>query len=605
MLTERFHKLRKEQLDAIFSKQNLTKVWRKIVIDQLRKTDILDIFDHYDFTYNIEDRASLIRSDVLNGNYQCSAALIYRVEKKYGICRHLIIPQPTDALVLQVITETLSGEIIKKQPSENAFYSQDKHNVGKPHEIDEYGMNWRDLWKKMQKKIYGFSEEKELIVVTDLSNFYDSIDINELRKRITGYVDDKEVLLDLLFKIIEKISWLPDYLPYSGRGLPTTNLEGVRLLAHSFLFELDAVLKQKSKNSFTRWMDDIVIGIDSREEAIETLSSASDILKSRGLALNLSKTSIYNSKEAEFNFQIEENQYLDSIVFSGLNEESKGKLVKELKEKFKQHLKTNYTAKYFDKITKRYITAFGRLNSTVILSEVDKLYKDTPSIRQNIITYLLQLGYKKNTSDTVLKIVTGLSIYDDISLFEICKLVTSWDVKLNTKGAEFLKNFISKLNRFSGGNQNPFDFYCVLWVKAKYEHPEKLYNFIINYESLWNRKPFLRRQVTAIMARLLPFKEDKVRTFLEKQISTGDSQIVSMANHILKFSSAKTFEGKVHMYLFPEHKAKNYSLQKFLVLCSVLNSHKGTSREQMQKKITNYISDSYYRKWLELQYDIK
>ena len=89
--------------------------------------------------------------------------------------------------------------------------------------------------------------------------------------------------MDILFKILEKISWLPDYLPYTGRGLPTTNLEGVRLLAHSFVFEIDAVLKNKSMESFTRWMDDIIIGVNTRDEAVNVLSSTSDILKSRGL----------------------------------------------------------------------------------------------------------------------------------------------------------------------------------------------------------------------------------------------------------------------------------------------------------------------------------
>jgi len=268
MLTDRFHQLRKEELKNVFSKANISKTWRKIVRDQLRTVDIIDIYDYYDFNYNIDARALILRSDILSGNYSSSKPLIYRVEKKLGICRHLIIPQPTDALILQIITETISEEILSNQPSKNSFYSRDKHNLRKPHEIDEYGFHWRDLWKKMQKKIYKFKENKELIVVTDLSNYYDTIFIPELRKLISGFVNNKEALLDILFNIIEKNSWIPDYLPYTGRGLPTSNLEAIRL-----------------------------------------------VLKSRGLALNLKKTNIYNALEAEFHFLIEENQYLDSIDY--------------------------------------------------------------------------------------------------------------------------------------------------------------------------------------------------------------------------------------------------------------------------------------------------
>src|SRR5690606_1338415 len=118
--------------------------------------------------------------------------LIYRIEKKFGVCRHIVIPQPADALILQIITEFISREVLTNQPSENAFYSRDRHQPKKPHEIDEYGFNWRELWKKMQIKIYRFKEEKDLIIVTDLSNYYDSIYMPELRKIISGYVRNNE-----------------------------------------------------------------------------------------------------------------------------------------------------------------------------------------------------------------------------------------------------------------------------------------------------------------------------------------------------------------------------------------------------------------------------
>src|SRR5690606_18673197 len=113
---------------------------------------------------------------ILNGTFKVGQPLIYRIEKKFGICRHLVIPQPSDSLVLQILVENVAGNILANQPSENAFYSRDKHNVSHPHSVDDYGFTWRQQWKQLQKKIYNFNEEKELIIVTDLSNYYDSID---------------------------------------------------------------------------------------------------------------------------------------------------------------------------------------------------------------------------------------------------------------------------------------------------------------------------------------------------------------------------------------------------------------------------------------------
>ena len=547
LTTERFNHIRKKELEEIFTKKNISSIWRKIVRDQLRRIDITDIFDYYDFNYNIDERASLLRTQILNGSYEPAKPLIYRLEKKFGICRHIIIPQPLDALILQIITETISEEILKNQPSENSFYSRDKHNVRKPHEIDEYGFNWRVLWKKMQQKIFHFKETKNLIIVTDLTNYYDSIYIPELRKTISGYVENKESIQDILFKIIEKISWIPDYLPYIGRGLPTTNLEGIRLLAHSFLFELDTVLKNTSNNSFTRWMDDIIVGIDNKEEAISSLSSASDILKSRGLALNLKKTDIYSSKEAEFHFMIHENKYLDEIDIDKHLKDGINKISNELLKKFNNHLKNNKSAKYYEKISKRYITIFGKLKSKRILKHIPKYFNDYPGIRDNLLYYLDSIGYSKRTSQIVLEILDNIKLHDDISLFNICKLITNWKVPINKYGEEFITNVIEKVEEFSKKRKEPFDFYCILWLRTKYNQPEDLINFIFKYENLWKTHPFLRRQATAIMSRLLLYKEDKVITFLNKQIATAEPNIVSVATTILSFSNIKNIETKVIM----------------------------------------------------------
>lgn len=605
MLTDRFHQLRKEELDKVFSKSNITKIWRKVVRGQLRNVDILDIYDYYDFNYNIDSRALLLRSDILSGNYSSSKPLIYRVEKKLGICRHLIIPQPTDALILQIITDKISPEILSNQPSKNSFYSRDRHFVKKPHEIDEYGFNWRKLWKKMQKKIFKFSDQKELIIVTDLSNYYDSIFIPELRKLITGYIKNNEALLDILFGIIERNSWLPDYLPYTGRGLPTSNLEGIRLMAHSFLFEFDEIIKKKSNNSFTRWMDDVVVAVDTREEAVNVLSSSSDVLKSRGLALNLKKTSIYSAEEAEYHFLIDENKYLDSIDFDYHLEHGIKDISNELVKRFNKHLKSNQSAKYFEKISKRYITAFGKINSKRILKNVASLFNENPGIRQNLLFYLSTLGYSKRTSEVVLEIFDELKLHDDISLFNICRLITDWNIPLTKEGDEFVENAIKKIKSFSMTRKQIFDFYCLLWVKTKYDHPEDLYKFIMDYKGIWNSHPFLRRQVTSIMGRLFLYKEDRVRTFLETQISTAEQQVVSTANNLINLKKLTSIEGKVKLYLFPQNKYKTYPLQKFLVLCSFLNSETYRTDKDVIEKIKFHIDDPYYRKWLELQYNVK
>ncbi|MBN8235591.1 RNA-directed DNA polymerase [Halobacillus kuroshimensis] len=477
MQTERFNQLRKYELAKIFKETTIIKVWRDIVKNQIRNLDLKDLYDHYDFNYNIEDRARAIRNEILSGNYKVSQPMIYRIEKKYGVCRHLITPQPTDALVFQVLVEFIGEAIISNQPSENAFYSRDKHSVAKPHESEEYDFNWRKQWKRLQRKIYKFNEEKKFLTVTDLSNYYDSIDINELRKVFTSYSKINEVVIDLIFRIIEEFSWKPDYLPYSGRGLPTTNIEGIRLLAHSFLFEIDEVIKDKTNNSFTRWMDDIVIGVDSKKKGIELISIMSDMLKSRGLALNLSKTDIYDDEEAYYHFQIKANRFIDSIENVNINHPQYHDICKELDKRFNDHF-SDKGAKHWDKIAKRYITIYKNLEHTSLLNNLARIYVDYPKLRPNLIYYLRTLSYTKNTAQQVLEIIKNIDIFDDRSLYQLCLLVTEWEIPTTKEAKGFLKEFEWLIVKFSNERKKSSDFYSVLWFKSKYSHPEDLLNYI-------------------------------------------------------------------------------------------------------------------------------
>src|SRR5690606_24862258 len=337
--------------------------------------------------------------------------------------------------------------------------------------------------------------------------------------------------------------------PYTKRGLPTTNIEGIRLLAHSFLFEIDEVIKQKTDNSFTRWMDDIVIGVDTKKEAIETISSVSDMLKTRGLALNLAKTDIYDEEQGFYHFQIEANRYIDSIEKTKKTDADYKKVCSELHKRFKKHFKDR-GAKYWDKIAKRYIPTYSKLHSKSLLSIITDKYIDHPGLRSHLLMYLSNIGYLQKSSEVVIEILDKIDIFDDLSLYQLCNLVTNWEIPVNDKSKAFLKEFEEKITAFSFKRQLPSDFYCVLWFKAKYNHPEDLYRFIDNYKNLWQTDTFLRRQVTAILSRLLISNNVKVEKLLYNQISSGITNTVTLANQILTFSKLNNTNSRLNFYLF-------------------------------------------------------
>jgi hypothetical protein len=260
------------------------------------------------------------------------------------------------------------------------------------------------------------------LAVTVIANYYDSIGLRELRHIISSQIETPEVVLDLLFTIIEQLSWNPDYLP-SLKGLPTINLEAARLLAHALLFEVDEVIQSRTNGNFVRWMDDINFGANSFEEACETLGVINDLLKSRGLALNLGKTNIYNTEEVERHFLVKENKFLDSINIKETNVNKYNEIISKLSEEFNQRKKLS-NLKSWDKVTKRFFTTVGKLKSNILLDDIRELFLKNPSIRSNIIYYLSLLGFSDETSIVVIEILENLNVYDDVTLSYIVKLLT-------------------------------------------------------------------------------------------------------------------------------------------------------------------------------------
>ena len=308
--TERF-KQRIITLKECFHPAAMESYWQKIVKDGMRKQELLDLHDYYDFHVNRKTLIPIIRAQIINGVYAPKLPQIIRKEKKYGVCRHMQIPSPDDALVLQTLVEKLAPTILKAQPSQRAYYSRSHSAPKSESDVDDkFSYEWWKLWPEFQERIYEFSKAFDYVVVTDIANYYDNISFAGLRNVISSYGNFDEELLDFLFFMLESFVWRPDYLTLSGFGLPQVNFDAPRLLGHSFLFEIDQYLSQSTNENFVRWMDDIDFGVNDISEGKKILRDLDELLLTRGLRLNMGKTKILSSQDARRYFMVEENRYL-------------------------------------------------------------------------------------------------------------------------------------------------------------------------------------------------------------------------------------------------------------------------------------------------------
>lgn len=285
-MTERAINLAK-QLGQVVHPNNIKKAWKTSIRAGLRKQIIPDLHDYLDIHRNIDGISGRISSLVCAGHYKASAAEFVTLEKKDGITRRLAIPDPTDALILQSIIDSIEPDIINSQPNNNSYYSR-THTPPSVDNIDSsFSYPWWKLWPEFQERIWKFTQTHEFVVVTDIANYFDTIPLNALRNTLSGIVKINEDVLNLLFFILEALSWRPFFMPHSGVGLPQIDFDAPRLLSHAYLFKVDKELKILTKDSFVRWMDDIDSGVSSREDGKKLLQTLQQVLNSQGLQLNL------------------------------------------------------------------------------------------------------------------------------------------------------------------------------------------------------------------------------------------------------------------------------------------------------------------------------
>lgn len=164
------------------------------------------------------------------------------------------------------------------------------------------------------------------ILKTDISKFYYSIDRDVMKSRLNRYIYDKD-LMWLLCTVIDSANMI------SPKGLPLGNTSS-QVLANIYMDKLDKYCKNKlSIKHYIRYMDDIVIICDNKEEAKRMLNKVRFYTETRlKLKLNTRKTKIFPLEQGVnmVGFKI----YPTHILLSDRSKKSMKKKMKKLQEKF-------------------------------------------------------------------------------------------------------------------------------------------------------------------------------------------------------------------------------------------------------------------------------
>ena len=598
--TERFER-RKKEFELAFHPRIMKKLWRDHVRSMLRNSPIQDLHDYYDYHLQIEGRIDALRDSILKGTYQPSLPIRFRSEKKHGLSRHLVLLVPGDALIFEALGDYIAKPIHDKQPSDRAYYSRNRRMPMTPSDVDaSFGYPWWIAWPKYQKKILDFSQRRKYTVTTDVANYYDGIDFIQLRNFLSGLSSFSETLLDLLFYLIERFAWRPDYLPFQGRGLPQIELDVPRLLAHTFLFEIDELLLKRTEGDFVRWLDDIVFGCDSIDEAQDILRSIDELLLSRGLHLNLGKTQILDARSAYEHFQIKENVLLtviSNILDVDLSKHVVGSSkLTSLNKLFRIRLSRFFKAQtkgYWTKIYKRYYNTAARIKDPILVEYASEHIERFPELRETIFRYFAAIGWARPREEMLTGFVT--TTLDDANAMRAIDVLLRWVSGSNhheySNRMQLLANTIAK-------KKTIFGFVGALWLLGKYGTSTDIKHLVFNYIDIWKTDGWLARQVVALWPRLDEETRKRVMNIVYQYGHSNALLVIDNYKYIQ--SDKRILREMVLPYILATKSDGTYTLPKLLIVLTVLQSSEpGVEVSNIAQQVLAVVRDPIYRQLVQ------
>jgi hypothetical protein len=311
------------------TKDALWNSWRETRrnLKRVPRRDILDFLE-YDADPNVWISRLLRR--LRSGEYSPEKPTRYPVAKSKGFDRIITLPHIPDVVLYRAIVDHLFAKAKRKQ-KKHVYFSQatlsrvvrkiQKELTARKEERDgevEYeakSANVFEEWLKFDqyRRLLIFEEIFPFIVVTDITNFFESVLYGRIEASLYGLPVSSRVV-SLLFSLLENLSLREPLIPVQRIGLPVDPCECSRTLAHMILFPHDdRIVNLVGEDAYVRWMDDQYIGVQSRAEGLRVLNKVGDSLRRLHLTPNAGKSNILSLAEAREHFHFNSNEGLDQL----------------------------------------------------------------------------------------------------------------------------------------------------------------------------------------------------------------------------------------------------------------------------------------------------
>lgn len=288
---------------------NLNLAWQRFKFDVKNRNFVKYPFEIELIEKNLAEWLKSLNEKIVNG-YSFRSMEVCEIPKGKGLVRPGSHLNTEDAIYYTALLGACYKNIyqVLKWSQNVVDYSYILSNkYSEPDWIIEQFNGWRNFRELSIQKI---EEGYSYVVITDITGFYENIDIQLLISDLRQLETSSEVINELS-KCLNKWAQL------TGRGIPQ-GYSPSDILAKLYLNSIDIALKNKGYIHL-RYVDDIRIFCHNKYEAKKVLMELAKLLRKRGLNLQSAKTKIYKAIDAKK--IIEGVQPIIKIVFDKLREE--------------------------------------------------------------------------------------------------------------------------------------------------------------------------------------------------------------------------------------------------------------------------------------------
>ncbi len=313
------------------TRTSLWKSWKDLR-KELKKSSVRDIVDFIDFDVNPDVWINRLLARVASGSYEPEVPIRFTLGKSKGFSRTMTLPAVPDLVLYRTIVNYLYNRS-RGRHHKNVYFLQDtltkiqraalsegKNRMEEARDFEEVEGQYRFTgrqsfynWLRFSqyRKHLIYEEAHEVIVVTDIANFFDTV----LHSHVTEAVQTLNVpprMIGLLFFLLEHLSIRQDYSSSHGISLPTDEFDCSRTLAHMVLYPHDdAMVQLVGEAMYVRWMDDQNMAVQTKAEGLNVLREVGRSLARLHLTPNGQKSKVMTLEEARRHYHLDINDLLD------------------------------------------------------------------------------------------------------------------------------------------------------------------------------------------------------------------------------------------------------------------------------------------------------